>query len=101
MAIGSELSSYHRSSFRRAMEMFCGTIDLHSHIRIRPLVRLLLPLLPREPVNLIEFGCGTGLNLFELAKVKKNILAEGYDLDESSIKHGERIRKDYFPDVSI
>ena len=101
MAIGSEIISYGRDPVRRRIGMWCGTSDLHSHIRIRPLVKILPPLLPLGPINLIELGCSNGLNLFELAKVKRDIIAEGYDLDHPAIEHGEKVRKEYFHDSSI
>jgi 2-polyprenyl-3-methyl-5-hydroxy-6-metoxy-1,4-benzoquinol methylase len=101
MAIGSEQISYGRTPIRRAMGTFFGISDLHTHIRVRPLLRHLPPLLPVGPAALLECGCGMGINIFELAKVKNNIVAEGYDLDEAAIAHANSVKSEFFPDRAI
>jgi SAM-dependent methyltransferase len=101
MAFGSELTIYGRNPFGRVLGSFLGTNDLHSHLRIRPLIRHLPALLPKGRPTILECGCGEGLNLFELAKINEGIIAEGYDLNDQSIVLGNAVRRDRFPNQAI
>jgi SAM-dependent methyltransferase len=42
-----------------------------------------------------------GVNLFELAKVKENLVAEGYDLNEAAITQANSLKREFFPNYAI
>jgi SAM-dependent methyltransferase len=101
MPVGSEINCNGRDPIRRAVAMLLGTPDLHSHIRVSPMIKHLPPLLPSGPARIIECGCGNGMNLFELAKINKNIATEGYDLNEGAIASANRVKREFFLDRSL
>jgi SAM-dependent methyltransferase len=49
--------------------------------------------LPDGRGKVVEFGCGTGRNLFYLARTFPNLELAGLDLSESSIEHARQIAK--------
>jgi SAM-dependent methyltransferase len=101
MAFGSELTLYGGNPLSRFLGSIFGVSDIHSHIRIRPLVRHLPAMLPKGRPTILECGCGAGLNLFEIAKITEGIIAEGYDLDDKAIGLGNSVRQDHFPHTAI
>ncbi|HXN46027.1 MAG TPA: class I SAM-dependent methyltransferase [Bryobacteraceae bacterium] len=93
MRTGSYAAVLEKSALKRLARRWLGTPDLHSHFRLAPLVRHAERLRPRGPVDslaVLEFGCGDGVNLFELA-ARMPIRATGYDLSEPAIQRARRI----------
>lgn len=72
-----------------------GIIDLHSHFRLRPLLNFFRGQLGDERQSVLELGCGNGVNLFELSRMRP-ISAIGYDMDAAAIAQAREISEVYF-----
>lgn len=70
----------------RYLTTFIGTPDIHSHIRIKPLIKYFKENFKKSNVRIVEVGCGNGINAFELLKENERIEYYGFDLDEDSIR---------------
>jgi 2-polyprenyl-3-methyl-5-hydroxy-6-metoxy-1,4-benzoquinol methylase len=93
MRTGSYAAALESSALKRLALRWLGTPDLHSHFRLAPFLRHAERLRPRRPLDslvVLEFGCGDGVNLFELA-ARMPIRATGYDLNAPAIKRARRI----------
>jgi len=101
MAIGSEFSQYGRTGLKRALYKFIGTTELHTQLRLRPMIKHLPNWLPKKPITIVECGCGCGVNLFELAKLRGDISFIGYDLSADAIELGRRVQRQFFADRPI
>lgn len=88
MPIGSYTHRLTRNPLKRAMRLIFGTVDLHSHLRLRPMLNYMENLFTVDAlsrIRVLELGCGCGINLFELAKRFPNLDGLGYDLNPGSI----------------
>jgi len=72
---------------------FLGTLDFHSHIRLRPFIKFFnvyLNQTSHDEINMLELGCGIGVNGFEFYKVasknNKKISYTGIDLNSEAIR---------------
>jgi SAM-dependent methyltransferase len=97
MGIGAEVSQYGRSWFKRLENKILGLNDLHTYHRVRPLIRHLSEWLPAGVTEVVEFGCGDGINAFELAKARPNLSYTGYELNERSVQRAQGTQKQFFP----
>ncbi len=77
-----------------------GTIDLHSHIRLKPVINFLQHYLSkksRKSIKILELGCGTGVCAFELNKIsqkgKFNFDYTGIDVSSNLISISQKILK--------
>jgi SAM-dependent methyltransferase len=90
--IGSYAAVLRKSPLKRTMTRLLGTDDLDGHFRIRPLLEYISASLLSDrlkTVSVIEFGCGNGINLFEIA-ARIPVTAIGYDLNPEAIRDARR-----------
>lgn len=71
---------------QRKLTSLIGTPDIHSHIRIKPLIRYFRENFRERKVRILEVGCGNGVNAFELLKYNEGIEYYGFDLNGESIR---------------
>lgn len=86
MSIGSEVSVLINNKLKKFFIKNLGTPDLHSHFRCRPLINFAIEC--KNPIsNVLEIGCGSGMNIFALDRVfdNKNISYVGFDLNSIAI----------------
>jgi len=78
-----------------------GTFDLHSHIRLKPMIDFFKTFNIKfqntiKTIKILEVGCGSGLNAFEIYKIFKNsninVEYYGFDLDKKSIENALKIK---------
>lgn len=91
MVVGDYYSYKINNRFKRKFYSFMGS-DLHSHIRIGPLIKYFEGLKDLN-IKILEIGCGNGINAFELYKLSDNIEYWGFDLDCESIKTAQNLSK--------
>jgi SAM-dependent methyltransferase len=85
-----------------AAGLFCrlfGTNDIHTHIRLRPILKFIKKILGESGevvTDIVELGCGNGINAFEFLKISKRtrsaICYTGIDSDENSIAKASSLR---------
>ena len=88
MPIGDSYKHLAKNKIRRFLINTLGTDDLHSHIRLRPVINFLKKYMKQKNVffKIIEIGCGNGVNAFELAKIKNSKFSYvGFDIDKNCI----------------
>ena len=97
MPIGSYAAKLARNPVKRAFARIAGTLDLHSHFRLRPVLEHVGRLNAGGALRALELGCGTGINLFELAERYPNLTGVGYDLNRDSITIASQTARRLFP----
>lgn len=101
MRIGSELHLDRKKIFGKLFVSIFGTTDFHSHLRLKPVHRYLkLNCINKTNLKIVEFGCGGGVNAFEIGKYLHNgFIFDGIDGDNSSINSANSIyrakKRDY------
>ena len=94
MPIGDYFKYLSRTPFGYFLNSVFGTLDLHSHIRLKPVKRFLTGNMDSNVYyRVIEIGCGVGLNMFEIAKIRKRFEYVGFDLDKNSINLANELLK--------
>lgn len=89
MPVGDfQIGAYRHALLRGFIRRF-GTLDLHTHLRLRPLLRI-FDSLPRAPLTAVEVGCGSGINLIELAR-RRPLQGVGFDTDLRAIREARRL----------
>lgn len=80
----------------RILHFIFGTLDIHTHIRVKPLLKFMkLNTYIFKNNIILEIGCGQGLNLFETYyMVGDSVEAIGVDIDENSIFLANKIAYD-------
>jgi 2-polyprenyl-3-methyl-5-hydroxy-6-metoxy-1,4-benzoquinol methylase len=97
--IGEYLEVLYKKPIAKWLCRTFGVQDLHTHHRLRPVIRYFEKDYPDRPeIAVLEVGSGPGHNLFELAKRRK-ITGEGYDLDPEHVAIARRIGEARFPQV--
>ena len=85
MPIGDYTYPFYQSRAAHLVVRLLGTPDLHSHLRIAPVLDFFKRhVRPDVTVSVLEVGCGSGLNLFELGRLA-DVRAVGYDLKPEAI----------------
>lgn len=80
--------------FKKLVHKIFGTIDIHTHTRLRPLLKFIKKNRNLfENATILEPGCGSGINLFETFYINNSIRAVGIDIDCYSIKLAESLSK--------
>ncbi len=72
MPIGDYYSIIAKNAISKLIYKFLGILDLHSHIRLKPVVKYLKRYLNENSldyINIFEPGCGSGINGFESYKI--------------------------------
>lgn len=101
MPIGSYTHQLTRNPVKRALRHAFGTLDLHSHFRLRPMldyVENLSALRILGRIRVLELGCGCGINLFELAERFPNLYGHGYDLNHDASASATEVAARLFPE---
>lgn len=100
MPIGDSCSITAKNIASRIFLKFLGTPDLHTHIRLRPMITFFRKYIPGRAVKtmeVFEVGCGNGVNAFELAKIAKkynmDLRYAGIDMDREVIEKAETAAK--------
>jgi SAM-dependent methyltransferase len=104
MPIGSYTHRLTRSPIKRVLNLAFGMSDLHSHLRLRPMldyVEGLSTLRTSGRTQALELGCGGGINLFELAQRFPSLHGLGYDLNRSAITSAREVAARLFPERLI
>ncbi len=100
MSIGSYTSKLPGSPVKRTWKRIFGTLDLHSHTRLRPVLRhaerYSTGRRPRT-IRALEVGCGAGTNLFELAQRVPGLTGVGFDVDSEAVTVADRTARQLFP----
>ena len=96
MAIGSSLRYLYHNKLSYFFVKFLGTPDLHSHIRLKPVLYFLNELLDnKKTYHILEIGCGNGVIAFELLQKNKKIKYLGLDNDSVNIDSAKKILINY------
>ncbi len=78
MSIGNYYYLNSRTKTMKFIVKLLGTLDLHTHIRLKPLIVFLSKYLNNinkgDYIDIIELGCGNGVNVFEIYKIAKKIM---------------------------
>lgn len=90
MVIGSYEACIKKGIFKKTFIKTCGTLDFHSHVRLKPLIKYL----KKEEVygNFLEVGCGAGLVAFELSRRGYVSRYIGIDMNAACIDKAVAIR---------
>jgi len=98
MAIGDFYERIVRNKFVKFLYSFLGVPDFHTHLRIKPMLKFFekhFYTTELSTLNILELGCGAGINGFEIAKIatrfgqKLNYI--GVDLSDESISNAKKV----------
>ena len=91
MPIADYTYCLYKNPVARLLSRTFGTPDIHTHYRVGSVISFFTRAYsPNQQLDVLEIGCGTGTNLFELAK-RFQIRGEGYDLDADQIREARLI----------
>ncbi len=94
MAIGDSYKYLSKNRLSYIITAIFGTLDLHTHIRLKPVLNFLRDYMKNKfYYNILEVGCGSGINAFELSKIKDNFDYVGFDINSESIKIAKNLSK--------
>ena len=97
MAIGDSYRLIQKTPYEAFVAGVIGTTDLHSHIRLRPVLKFLRTHLGScaQELSVLEIGCGNGVNAFELSKIaercRKRVRYEGVDFNSKAIELAQSV----------
>ncbi|HEY2463014.1 MAG TPA: class I SAM-dependent methyltransferase [Steroidobacteraceae bacterium] len=93
MAIGSNFFVLRKKKLGRLVTKLFGDLDVHTHYRVKPLINWVHT--NKQKIHsalVIEIGCGTGSNLFEISSRVEGIgRLVGFDLDGAAISEAQRV----------
>jgi len=96
MPIGDSMGRIYKNRVARWLYSVFGSPDIHTHYRVASVIKFFERSYNRkQPLSVLEVGCGNGTNLFELAK-RFRVCAEGYDLDADQIRRAREISRREF-----
>ena len=102
MAVGSYEYCLEKTLLRKISVRCTGVNDYHSHLRIQPIIKL-----ARrgffDDKNVVEFGCGRGLNGFEIYFHSRKAFRNGHfyigmDTNSKEVDRGNRCKNFYHAD---
>lgn len=98
MPIGSMYSCVSRSKVSGLVIRCLGVLDLHTHIRLRPILGFFREhIQPGSSCRVLDIGCGDGINAFEFAKRAKGkgVLFDycGIDVDPKGLQKAKQMAK--------
>jgi len=76
MSIGNYHFIISKKKVTKLMCRLLGTLDLHTHIRLKPVIVFFQKYFSNYPdfqMRVLELGCGSGVNAFELYKIAKRV----------------------------
>ncbi len=90
MPVGDFYHHLKKGCFQAFIVMIFGCLDIHTHLRIRPLLSFLDRYIKSgKTYKVLEIGCGDGVNAFELMKIARRKNAHikyiGFDLDQHNV----------------
>jgi len=96
MPIGSMYSAISGGRLSALVIRCLGALDLHTHIRLRPILAFFRDhIRPRSTCDVLEIGCGDGINGFELAKLARQqetfLRYRGIDVDADSLRRARQM----------
>ena len=98
MPIGDSYATILKNPLSKFTCRLFGTPDLHTHIRLRDMIRFFKDYFNQHSVNnikILELGCSSGINAFEIYKIarKKNIDLDytGVDLSSGVIRQANNL----------
>jgi len=104
VAIGNYYYILSKNILSRIIIRFLGTIDLHTHIRLKPVIDYLNKFLLTKSgtrIKILELGCGTGVSAFEINKISRrvniNFEYTGVDFSSELITIAKRVLKTIQP----
>ena len=108
MPIGSSYVFITKNMLSRSFFTLFGTPDLHTHIRLRPIIRFFEAYVndrEKMPIVVLELGCGSGIGAFEFSKIairrNNDLKYIGIDIDEREIRVANEILRLYKPHGSF
>lgn len=93
MEVGSYYYKIANTKVGALIMRFTGVMEYHTHIRIKPLLKYMKTYWGGGNRNILEIGCGTGTNLFEIKLRQKNIQAIGLDMNQTAIETANKMKK--------
>lgn len=99
MAIGDCYSVISKINICKVIHKVLGTVDLHTHIRVRPVIsffeKYFSDFSSNTKIRILELGCGCGINGYEIYKIAKKINVDlyyiGVDLSAEAINEANCI----------
>jgi len=98
MPIGDYISIVAKSKKAKIIYKIFGTLDLHTHLRLKPLIRYFKSYFRKDHLNeikILEIGCGSGVNMYEIYKIAKKFNQKfryfGIDISLDSISAAEKV----------
>ena len=98
MPIGDSYHLVARNKINKFLLKRLGMFDLHTHIRVGALIKFFEDCIRSRrysEMKVLELGCGTGINAFELAKVSKKCHTKlkytGVDINREGIKKANQV----------
>lgn len=99
MPIGDFYSINSNKKITKYIYKLFGTLDLHSHIRLKPVINFVSKYINDRAdlsIKILEVGCGSGVNAFEVyKKTNTNFNYIGVDIDSQSINTANQILKSF------
>jgi len=97
MAIGDHYCKLWDNLLLKFFLRYFGSFDLHSKIRLKPVIKYIKNRFKRlkNPLKILDFGCGDGIMLFELEKIFIEYYYYGYDNDKNLIDTAVNVSKKY------
>ena len=98
MAIGDYYSFISNNKISKTVYRILGIGDLHTHIRLKPMLSFLKYYFNNNltsSMKVVELGCGSGINAFEIYKIAKKFNIDlyyiGVDLSQNGIDTANKI----------
>ncbi len=94
MPVGDLQKCLYTGKIKSGITAILGTLDLHSHIRLNPVLKYLRNFLGKDkPHRIMEVGSGMGTLAFELPKILdiEQISYVGFDLNADAINNANEI----------
>ena len=108
MPIGDFYAKLSKNRINKFIINILGVQDLHSHIRLKPLLKFVEKYFissNQSTFNVLEIGCGIGINGFEISKIgsklEKQINYVGVDLSEEAVNTAKKIAEVFNADSKL